>query len=256
MDSILFRKNIRNGLFRGQTSGECKNFIQTNVVILDKKYAYDFLVFCQRNSKPCPIIEVLDPGVFEAKITTPNSDIRFDVPKYRVYTNGKLKEELHEIESYWNKDLVTFLLGCSFSFEHELVESGFYLPYYYSSRTVPMFNTNIPTTPSGNFNGNMVVTLRWIDEKRVDEVIAISSKYTDSHGSPVHIGDPEKIGIKDITQPDYGNQWINNDKNYLPVFWACGVTPQNIVLSSKIDFMITHSPGHMFITDLSTSNIN
>ncbi len=256
MDSILFRKNIRNGLFRGQTSGECKNFTQTNVVILDKKYAYDFLVFCQRNSKPCPIIEVLDPGVFEAKITTPNSDIRFDVPKYRVYTNGKLKEELHEIESYWNKDLVTFLLGCSFSFEHELVESGFYLPYYNSSRTVPMFNTNIPTTPSGNFNGNMVVTLRWIDEKRVDEVIAISSKYTDSHGSPVHIGDPEKIGIKDITQPDYGNQWINNDKNYLPVFWACGVTPQNIVLSSKIDFMITHSPGHMFITDLSTSNIN
>ena len=114
MDSILFRKNIRNGIFTGQTSGECKNFVQTNVVILNKKHAYDFLVFCQRNSKPCPIIEVLDPGDFEAKITTPNSDIRFDVPKYRVYKNGKLREEINQIDSYWDKNLVTFLLGCSF----------------------------------------------------------------------------------------------------------------------------------------------
>ena len=256
MDSILFRKNIRNGNFTGQTSGECKNFVQTNVVILDKKHAYDFLVFCQRNSKPCPIIEVLDPGDFEAKITAPNSDIRFDVPKYRVFMNGKLREEINQIDSYWNKNLVTFLLGCSFSFEHELVESNFYLPYYNSSKTVPMYNTNIPTIPSGDFAGNMVVTLRWIHESRIDEVVEISSKYTNSHGSPVHIGDPEKIGIKDIKNPDYGNQWINDDKNYVPVFWACGVTPQNIALSSNIDFMITHSPGHMFITDLSTRNKN
>lgn len=256
MESALLRNKIRNGKFTSQTSGECKNFLQTNVVILHKKYAYDFLLFCQRNNKPCPIIEVFDIGDPEAKLAAPNSDIRFDVPKYRIYKSGKLFDETINIENYWTNDLVTFLLGCSFNFEHELVKYNFNLPYYSTSKTVPMFNTNIKTIPSGSFFGNTVVTLRWIPRSRIDEVIEISSKYISSHGSPVHIGDPSKIGIKDLSNPDYGDAWINHDKSMVPVFWACGVTPQNIALSSKIDFMITHSPGHMFITDLNSNNKN
>jgi uncharacterized protein YcsI (UPF0317 family) len=244
----LLRSEIRNGKFKKPTSGFAPGHIQTNVAILPKKYAFDFLLFCQRNPKPCPIIEVLEPGKYEAQLTAPNSDIRSDVPLYRVYEHGILTQETNNITNIWTSDLVTFLLGCSFSFESALKNNGINLAHIKNNTNVSMYITNIPTSPAGMFSGPMVVSMRPIPNNKVIRSVQVTSRFPEVHGAPIHIGNPELIGIDDIYAPHFGDAPELNPGD-VPVFWACGVTPQAIAMNSKPSIMITHSPGHMFVTD-------
>jgi uncharacterized protein YcsI (UPF0317 family) len=244
------RKLVRSGQFRQPTSGAAPDHVQTNVAILPRDVAFEFLLFCQRNPKPCPVIEVMEPGQFEAKLSAPGSDIRTDVPLYRVYKDGKLVDEPDTLADWWRDDLVTFLLGCSFTFEHSLIRNGIKLPYYGTDRNVSMFTTNIPTTPAGPFFGPLVVSQRWIPEDKVVRAVQATSRFPAVHGAPIHIGDPAAIGIKDPLKPDFGEAWEPESASDVPVYWACGVTPQAVAMSSKPELMITHSPGHMFVTDL------
>ena len=249
-----FRQKVRTGEWNSQTSGVEYDIVQTNVVILPKEYAFDFLLFCQRNPKSCPIIEVLNPGQFEPINSAPQADIRTDIPRYNIYKDGKFIEEVFSIEKYWTDDLVTFLLGCSFTFEHALLQSGINLRHIEQSKNVAMYKTNISTETSGKFHGPLVVSMRPIKKDRIIDSVVITSKLERAHGAPLHIGSPEEIGIKDITNPDYG-EFVDIADDEEPVFWACGVTPQAVALDSKPSLMITHSPGHMFVTDLVSDDI-
>ena len=249
------RQLIREGGFIQPTSGVAPNYVQANLAILPQDAAFEFLLFCQRNPKPCPVVEVLEAGQVEAILTSPGSDIRTDVGLYRVYENGVLVDEPETLESHWRKDLVTFLLGCSFSFEHALLANGIDLPYYGSERNVPMFITDIETVGSGRFSGPMVVSHRWVPADKVVRAVQATSRFPGTHGAPIHIGDPAAIGISDITKPDYGEVWEQGSSDEVPMFWACGVTPQSVAMSSKPELMITHSPGHMFVTDLKDEDL-
>ena len=244
------RQLIREGRFSQPTSGVAPHHVQANVAILPRDVAFEFLLFCQRNPKPCPVVEVIEPGQVEAALTAPGSDIRTDVGLYRIFKNGELVEEPDSIESHWRDDLVTFLLGCSFSFEHALMANGIALPYYGTERNVPMFITDIETASSGPFSGPMVVSHRWVPSNKVVRAVQATSRFPDTHGAPIHIGDPSKIGISDITKPDFGDAWEQGSEDEVPVFWACGVTPQSVAMKSKPELMITHAPGYMFVTDL------
>jgi uncharacterized protein YcsI (UPF0317 family) len=244
------RQLIREGRFSQPTSGVSPHHVQANVAILPRDVAFEFLLFCQRNPKPCPVIEVIEAGQVEAALTAPSSDIRTDVGLYRIFKNGELVEEPDSIESHWRDDLVTFLLGCSFSFEHALMANGIALPYYGTERNVPMFITDIETASSGPFSGPMVVSHRWVPSSKVVRAVQATSRFPDTHGAPIHIGDPAKIGISDITKPDFGDVWEQGSEDEVPVFWACGVTPQSVAMKSKPELMITHAPGYMFVTDL------
>lgn len=242
------RKLIREGKWQGPTCGMALGFVQANLVILPKKYAYDFLLFSFRNPKPCPLLDVLDEGNPVPKIAK-DGDIRTDIPKYRIYKNGKLFDEVTNINDIWQDDFVSFLLGCSFTFEKALLENGIPVRHIEENKNVPMYITNIDTVPAGVFSGKMVVSMRPIPEKLIIRAVQVTSRFPSVHGAPVHIGDPTKIGIKNIEKPDFGDP-VEIKENEVPVFWACGVTPQAVALNSKPEIMITHSPGHMFITDL------
>lgn len=242
------RAAIRAGR-RAPTSGLAPGYVQANLAILPRDLAFEFLLFCQRNPKPCPLIEVLEPGQVEPKLSAPGADIRFDVPKYRVYRDGHLTEEVTAIDHLWRDDLVSFLLGCSFTFENALVENGIDLPYFGTDKNVSMFRTNIDTVPAGPFHGPMVVSMRWIPRDKVVRAVQATSRFPSVHGAPVHIGDPAAIGVADPQRPDWGDAWPGGADDEA-VFWACGVTPQAVAMASKPALMITHSPGHMFVTDL------
>ncbi|ETV87656.1 hypothetical protein H257_01155 [Aphanomyces astaci] len=243
-----FRLRCRDGSFQSNSAGYCPGFAQANLVILPKEHAFDFLLFCQRNPKPCPLLEVSDPGCVDMRRFAPNSDIRTDLPKYRVYKHGVLTEEVIDIKPYWRDDLVTFLLGCSFSFEDALQNAGLSIRHQDEGKNVPMYQTNLPCDPAGVFSGNLVVSMRPFSPKDAILASVITARYPNVHGSPVHVGDPQAIGIADISQPSYGDA-VTIQPGEIPVFWACGVTPQNVLLASKPAFAITHAPGHMLITD-------
>ena len=240
---------IRSGEIDYQTSGMCNGYAQANLCILPKEYAFDFLLFCMRNPKPCPILEVGDVGSREIKTMAQYGDICTDFPKYRIWKNGVLEKEVTDISEYWQDDFVYFLIGCSFSFESELLEADVPVRHIEENRNVPMFNTNIALEPAGKFHGNMVVSMRPIPDDLVVKAVNVTAAMPRVHGAPVHIGNPEAIGIKDIFSPDYGDS-VTINEGETPVFWACGVTPQNAVIQSKPPIAITHSPGHMFITDV------
>ncbi len=243
------RELCRVGKWRAPTAGQAPGYVQTNLAILPKELAFDFLVFCQRNPKPCPLIEVLEPGVTEPKITTPGADIRTDTPLYRIYRNGVSSGEVENIVDEWRDDLVTFMLGCSFTFETALLAAGIRLRHIDQDKNVSMYVTNIPTVPAGMFSGPMVVTMRPIPSSKVVRAVQVTSRFPGVHGAPVHIGDPADIGIRDLSHPDFGDA-VDVYDGEVPVFWACGVTPQAAAVQSKPPLMITHSPGHMFVTDL------
>jgi uncharacterized protein YcsI (UPF0317 family) len=241
------RSLCRTGEFTGPTSGVAEGYVQANMMIVPREYAFDFLLFCQRNPKPCPLVEVLDPGQVAPRCA-PDADIRTDLPGYRIYEDGKLAREVSEISPYWRDDLVTFLIGCSFSFESALIEGGIPLRHVERRINVAMYRTNIACLPAGRFQGNMVVSMRPIKGSDVARAVEISGKFPQVHGAPVHIGHPESIGITDLSKPDFGDPAPLLDDE-LPVFWACGVTPQYIAELSRIPFCITHSPGKMLVTD-------
>jgi uncharacterized protein YcsI (UPF0317 family) len=243
------RSLIRKGKWDQPTAGLAMGYAQANLVILPQKYAFDFLLFCQRNPKPCPLLEVLEPGEFRTKFLSSNADIRTDIPRYNIYRKGKLHHTVKEIKSFWKEDFVSFLLGCSFSFEEALLRAKIPVRHIEENKNVPMFISHIPCEPAGVFHGPMVVTMRPIPSERVIRAVQITSRYASVHGAPIHFGDPSKIGIKDLKKPDFGDS-VTIKKEEIPVFWACGVTPQAVVMKAKPDLCITHAPGHMFISDL------
>ena len=244
------RKIIRSEKFRGQTSGLSKNYLQTNLIILDKKYALDFMVFCQRNPKACPLVGVTDIGDPFFRTLGNDIDVRYDVPSYNIYSNGKLLKLVNNIADLWNDSLVAFAIGCSFTFEHSLIKNGFKIDHIENNKVVPMYKTNIKNKVSGPFNNTMVVSLRILQKDKVDEAISICQQFHWAHGKPIHVGDPKEIGILDVKNPDWGDKPRSLSKNEIYVFWACGVTPQNAILNSDINFCISHTPGHMLITDV------
>lgn len=243
------RELIRNEKITYQTSGMCAGYAQANLLILPREYAYDFLLFAQRNPKSCPILEVGDIGSRKTKFTADGADIATDIPKYRVYENGILTGEYTSVDKFWRDDFVYFLIGCSFSFESELLEADVPVRHIEENKNVPMFLTNIECEEAGIFHGKMVVSMRPIPQDKVIKAVTVTASMPRVHGAPIHIGDPSIIGIKDITKPDFGDSVTINDGE-VPVFWCCGVTPQSAVMSAKPSIAISHAPGHMFITDI------
>lgn len=242
------RTLIRKGELIQPTSGMCRGHIQANLAIVPKDLAFDFLLFAQRNPKPCPILDVTDIGDPEPKLMAKGGDLRYDIPKYRIYKNGVLTEEVDNLKNYWRDDLVGFLIGCSFSFESAMLNASIPIRHIEDNHNVPMYITNIECEPAGKFHGNMVVSMRPIPYKLITRAVQATSRFPQVHGAPVHIGDPNFIGIKNINKPDFGDPSLIKEGE-VPVFWACGVTPQSIAMTSKPELMITHSPGHMFICD-------
>ena len=248
------RELIRKGEITGQTSGMCNGFAQANLVILPKKEAFDFLLFAVRNPRSCPLLEVTEPGRRELTDIAKGSDIATDIPKYRIYEDGELTGEYSDVSSFWRDDLVSFLIGCSFSFEGEMISADIPVRHIEEGRNVPMYNTNIPCKSAGMFHGNMVVSMRPIPYDLVSKTVQVTGAMPKVHGAPIHIGYPEQIGITSIDHPDYGDA-VTIKEGEVPVFWPCGVTPQAVVMASHPDFCITHSPGHMFITDVKNVNL-
>ena len=248
------RKLIRSGEYTGQTSGLCPGYAQANLVVLPKEYAYDFLLFAQRNPKACPLLEVTDTGSRLLKEIAPGADLATDLPRYRIYENGVLTGEYTDVGRFWRDDLVSFLIGCSFSFEGDLLAADVPVRQIEEGKNVPMYDTNIPCASSGVFHGNMVVSMRPIPYELVPKAVQITASMPRVHGAPVHIGDPAVIGIEDLSCPDYGEA-VTVREGEVPVFWPCGVTPQNALLRSKPSFAITHAPGHMLISDVKNVNL-
>lgn len=243
------KKLIREGKIDFQTSGMCAGYAQANLCILPKDYAFDFLLFCMRNPKPCPILEVGDVGSREFKAMASEGDVCTDFPKYRIWKNGVLEKEVTDISEYWQDDFVYFLIGCSFSFESEMLEADIPVRHIEENVNVPMFNTNIELASAGVFHGNMVVSMRPIPNDLVVKAVEVTAAMPKVHGAPIQIGNPEAIGILDVNNPDYGDS-VTINEGEVPVFWPCGVTPQNAVMQTKPPIAITHAPGHMFITDV------
>ena len=243
------RELIREGKITGPTAGMCAGYAQANLAVMPKELAYDFLLFTQRNPKSCPILEVSDVGSRELKYIAKGADIARDIPKYRVYEKGMMTGEYTDVSSFWRDDLVSFLIGCSFSFEADLLETGVPVRHIEEGRNVPMFITNIPCVPAGVFHGNMVVSMRPLPYDQIVKSVLITGDMPRVHGAPIHIGDPSVIGIKDVMKPDFGDS-VTINPGEVPVFWPCGVTPQSVVMNVKPDFVITHAPGHMLITDV------
>lgn len=243
-----WRKKFREGLCI-PTSSLASGFVQVNMIAVPADWAYDVLLFAQRNPKPCPVLDVVDAGCVESALAL-GSDVRTDFPSYRVWEHGVLVEEPSDATHVWREhpDLVTFLIGCSFTFESALREAGIPVRHSEAGRNVPMYETSIPCTPAGRLRGNLVVSMRGIPALQVAQAAMLSGKFPAVHGAPVAVGSPEILGISDLSTPDFGDAPVLNPGD-VPVFWACGVTPQAAIMASKPPFAVTHSPGHMFITD-------
>jgi uncharacterized protein YcsI (UPF0317 family) len=248
-DPSSVRAATRARQWTGTTSGLAPGQVQANLVVLPQDLAYDFLRFCVANPKPCPIIEVTEAGSPEPARSAPGADLRTDVPRYRVFRDGELAEEVEDVSSLWREDLVAFLIGCSFTFERALLAAGLPVRHIEERVNVPMYRTSIDCEPAGAFAGPMVVSMRPYEPAQALRAVQITSRFPTVHGAPVHLGDPEAIGIADLAEPDYGDA-VSVRAGEVPVFWACGVTPQAAAAAARPELMITHAPGHMFVTDL------
>lgn len=232
------------------TSGHAIGFTQCNLIALPKDWAWDFLLYAQRNPKPCPVLDVTEPGSFETALA-PGADLRRDVPRYRIWRDGALAEEVADASEAWaeHPDLVAFLIGCSFTFETPLMQAGIEIRHIAQGCNVPMYRTSRPCRPAGRLAGPLVVSMRPVPAERVADAVTISGRYPAVHGAPVQVGAPEALGIADLGRPDFGDP-VDIRPGEIPVFWACGVTPQAAVMASRVPFAITHAPGHMFVTDV------
>ncbi|WP_199542971.1 MULTISPECIES: putative hydro-lyase [Prauserella] len=249
MSPAEIREKFRAGL-RVPTSGYCPGWTQANLLCLPKEDAYDFLLFAQRNPKSCPVLDVTEPGETSASIFT--GDLRTDLPAYRVYRDGELVDERVEVTDLWRDDLVSFLIGCSFTFEAALLDAGVPVRHIDAGSNVPMYRTNRECRAAGSLSGPLVVSMRPIPADLVATAVRVTSRYPAVHGAPVHIGSPGLLGIDDLGNPDFGDA-VEVRPGEIPVFWACGVTPQAAVMRSKPSFAIGHAPGHMAITDVRDS---
>jgi uncharacterized protein YcsI (UPF0317 family) len=248
------RLAARRGLFCGQTSGLAPGHVQGNLAILPKDLAADFLRFCHRNPKPCPVIGVAEPGDPRLPELGADLDIRTDLPRYRVWKDGAPVEEPTDVTAWWRDDLVAFVIGCSFSFEEALLADGIPLRHIACGSNVPMYRTNVETVAAGPFHGPLVVSMRPLRPTDAIRAVQITSRFPSVHGAPVHIGRPDLIGIADLAKPDYGDP-VEVADDELPVFWACGVTPQAVIAAARPPFAITHAPGCMLVTDLKNSRL-
>ena len=248
---IAARRLIREGRHAGVTAGMAMGFIQGNLAILPAASALDFAVFCQRNPKPCPLIGVSERGSPALPTLAHDFDLRTDLPRYRVWRHGELAEEATDITDLWRSDFVGFVLGCSYSFEQALLDAGLELRHLSEGKNVPMYVTNIPTVASGPFSGPMVVSMRPFKPADAIRAVEVTARYPLVHGAPVHLGDPGAIGIADIARPDLAEP-VTIRPGEIPVFWACGVTPQMAIQRARPEIAITHAPGHMVISDIPT----
>ena len=247
-DPAALRRACRLGEFDRPTAGQAPGHVQANLAILPQADAFDFLLFCQRNPQACPLVEVLAPGAREA-LAAPGSDLFTDLPGYRVHRDGELIEERADVAALWRPDLVAFLIGCSFSFEFALQDAGIALRHLQQGRNVAMYRTRVACTPAGRFAGEMVVSMRPIRSRDVARVVEICARFPQAHGVPVHVGNPQALGIADLDRPDYGDP-VEILADEVPVFWGCGVTAQWVAQRSAVPLCITHAPGKMFVTDL------
>jgi uncharacterized protein YcsI (UPF0317 family) len=253
-DAKTVRLAARSGEWTGPTPGLALGFVQANLVVVPSDLAFDFLLFCQRNPKPCPVLDVTEAGTAEPRMVAPGADLRTDLPRYCVYLRGELTEELADLQSIWRDDLIAFLLGCSFTFENALLQAGLPVRHLECSCNVPMYRTTVPCEPAGVFHGDMVVSMRPMTPSQAIRAVQVCSRFPRAHGAPVHIGDPRAIGITDLGQPDFGDA-VAIKPGEVPVFWACGVTPQVVARQSRPPLLITHKPGHMFVTDLRDTDL-
>ena len=242
------RKKIRNGVITTPTAGLAPGHVQANLAIVTADLAFDFLLFAQRNPKPCPILDVTDVGSSIPHLMAPDGDIKTDISKYFVYKNGEKTDELTDLTSVWQDDFVAFLIGCSFSFETAMLAAGLPIRHIEEKSNVPMYITNIPCLPAGKFHGNIVCSMRPLKAADAIKATLVTAKMPAVHGAPIHLGNPAEIGIKDIFKPDFGDPPVIKEGE-IPVFWACGVTPQAAAMASKPPIMITHAPGYMFVCD-------
>lgn len=249
------RLDARAGRLAGPTANLAPGHVQANLAILPQALAADFLRFCQRNPKPCPLLAVSEPGDPRLPELGEDIDIRTDIPRYRVWRDGQLVAEPADVRDVWRDDLVSFLIGCSFSFEEAMLQDGLPVRHIEQGCNVPMYRTNIPTQPSGPFSGPMVVSMRPLKAADAIRAVQVTSRFPSVHGAPVHLGDPALIGIADIGRPDYGDP-VEIREGEMPVFWACGVTPQAVAAATRPEFCITHAPGHMLVTDLRNSRLS
>jgi uncharacterized protein YcsI (UPF0317 family) len=243
------RQAVRQGEYARHTAGLAPGCLQANLVILPKSQAVEFEEFCALNPRPCPIVGQTAAGDPYFRTLGKDVDVRCDLPSYNIYRQGELVEQVPDLNGHWSDDFVAFALGCSFTFENALSRAGISLWHIANNTTVPMFRTNLPLAAVGPFKGHMVVSMRSLAVDQVDKAAEISTRYPWAHGGPVHIGDPAAIGIADITKPDWGDP-APVEPGHVPMFWACGVTPQAVVIDAKLPFVITHTPGHMLITEI------
>jgi uncharacterized protein YcsI (UPF0317 family) len=248
LTAAQLRDQIRAAEWRKPTSGAARGVVQANLVMLSQQEAFHFLLFCVRNPKPCPILDVLEAGVYEPKIA-PGADLRQDLPLYRIYRNGELTEEVETVTDTFNEDMVSFLLGCSFSFENALQTAGLPVRNIAEDKNVSMYIAKRACTPAGPFSAPLVVSMRPMTPEQAVRAVQITTRFHLTHGAPVHIGDPSQIGIKDIDRPDFGDP-VTIRPGEVPVFWACGVTSALAATSTPLPLVITHAPGHMFVSDL------
>lgn len=245
------------------TSGWCAGYAQANIIAVPRELAFDMLLFAQRNPKPCPVLDVIEAGQLRTAgsgdtagggvLSDPRADIRTDLPAYRVFRDGELVDEVADARQQWRPDLVTFVIGCSFTFEHPLIAAGVPVRHLSAGRNVPMYRTSRRCASAGTLSGPLVVSLRGIPPGQVADAVRISSRYPYVHGAPVHVGNPSMLGIEDLDHPDFGDPPVLEPGD-VPVFWACGVTPQAMVMESRPDLAITHAPGHMLVTDVLDSD--
>lgn len=242
------RRLIRERQWTGPTTGLAAGYVQANLVMVPRHMAFHFLLFCVRNPRPCPILDVLEPGQVEPRIAA-GADLRTDLPRYRIYEQGVLKEEVEEVRDVFREDMVSFLLGCSFSFEKAMLAAGLPIRNLEEGKNVSMYVTDRPCVPSGPFSCPMVVSMRPLSPEQAIRAVQVTTRFYLTHGAPVHLGSPEKIGIQDLKAPEYGDP-VTILPGEIPVFWACGVTSQLAVTSARLPLVITHAPGHMFVSDL------
>jgi uncharacterized protein YcsI (UPF0317 family) len=244
----------KTGEWTGTTAGLAMGYVQANLVVVPRALAFDFLLFCQRNPKPCPVLDVTDAGNPEPSLVAPGADLRTDLPRYRVYRYGELVEEPDNLQSYWHDDSVGFLTGCSFTFEKALQDAGLPVRHLDAGCNVPMFRTNIACRSAGALRGPMVVSMRPMTMDQAIRAVQVCGRFPRAHGAPMHIGDPGRIGIRDVAKPDFGDA-VDIQPDEVPVFWACGVTPQAVAMEARLPLLITHKPGHMFVTDLRDADL-
>jgi uncharacterized protein YcsI (UPF0317 family) len=242
------RAKIRSGEWTTPTSGAATGFLQANLVMLPKTLAFEFLLFCTRNPKPCPVLDVLEPGQTEPAIA-PGADLTTDLPLYRLYREGRMTDEVADVRAFFSEDTVSFLLGCSFSFENAMQAAGLPVRNIEEGKNVSMYITNRPCRPAGPFEAPLVVTMRPMTPAQAIRAVQVTTRFHQTHGAPIHVGDPAVLGISDLERPDFGDP-VNIKPDEIPVFWACGVTSSLAVTAAKLDLVISHAPGHMFVSDL------